>query len=267
MIQIRESAVAGHFYPDHPGELSETVRGMLRESQARPGPAPKALIVPHAGYIYSGPVAATAYARLQPYRDLYHRVVLLGPCHRVATTGMATSAATVFRTPLGDVPLDREAIKQLGHRSVTLSDAAHSLEHSLEVQLPFLQFVLGSFSLVPLAVGDMEPEAVAEVIDLAWDGLETLVVVSSDLSHYLSYEDAQRRDAATCRAIEGMDAHCINSGDACGSTAVGGLLIAAKRRGMQIATLDLRNSGDTAGGKEQVVGYGSWILTEKISCE
>jgi AmmeMemoRadiSam system protein B len=267
MTQIREPAVAGHFYPDHPGELSTTVQGMLRQGQARPGPAPKALIVPHAGYIYSGPVAATAYARLQPYRDLYHRVVLLGPCHRVATKGLAASTAGAFRTPLGDVPLDGEAIKQLGQRGVALSDAPHSLEHSLEVQLPFLQLVLGSFSLVPLAVGDTKPEAVAEVIDLLWDGPETLVVVSSDLSHYLSYEDAQRRDAATCRAIEGMDAHCIRSGDACGSTVVGGLLIAAKGRGMQIATLDLRNSGDTAGGKDQVVGYGSWILTEKIACE
>jgi len=267
MTQIREPSFAGHFYPDHPGELSETVRGMLRESQARPGPAPKALIVPHAGYIYSGPVAATAYARLQPYRDLYDRVVLLGPCHRLAAIGLAASTADAFRTPLGDVPLDREAIKQLGNRGVTLSDAAHSLEHSLEVQLPFLQLVLDSFSLVPLAVGDTAPETVAEVIDLLWDGPETLVVVSSDLSHYLSYEDAQQRDAATCRAIKGMDAHCINSGDACGSTAVGGLLIAAKRRGMQIATLDLRNSGDTAGGKDRVVGYGSWILTEKMPCE
>ena len=267
MTQIREPAVAGHFYPDHPGELSETVQGMLREGQARPGPAPKALIVPHAGYIYSGPVAATAYARLQPYRDLYDRVVLLGPCHRLATKGLAASTADAFRTPLGDVPLDREAIKQLGQCGVMLSDASHSLEHSLEVQLPFLQSVLDIFLLVPLAVGDTEPEAVAEVIDLLWDGPETLVVVSSDLSHYLSYDDAQRRDAATCRAIEGMDAHSINSGDACGSTAVGGLLIAAKRRGMQIATLDLRNSGDTAGGKDQVVGYGSWILTEKMPCE
>ncbi len=267
MTQIREPAVAGYFYPDHPGELSTTVQAMLRESQAGPGPAPKALIVPHAGYVYSGPVAATAYARLRPYRDLYDRVVLLGPCHRVATKGLAASAADAFRTPLGDVPLDREAIKRLGHHHVIRSDASHSLEHSLEVQLPFLQLVLGSFSLVPLAVGDTEPEAVADVIDLLWDGPETLVVVSSDLSHYLSYEDAQRRDGATCRAIEGMDAHCINSGDACGSTAVGGLLIAAKRRGMQIATLDLRNSGDTAGGKDHVVGYGSWILMEKISCE
>jgi len=267
MTQIREPSFAGHFYPDHPGELSTTVQGMLRESQADPGAAPKAMIVPHAGYVYSGPVAATAYARLQPYRDLYDRVVLLGPCHRVATEGLAASTADAFRTPLGDVPLDREAIKQLGHHRVMLSDASHSLEHSLEVQLPFLQLVLGTFSLVPLAVGDTEPETVAEVIDLLWDGPETLVVVSSDLSHCLSYHDAQRRDAATCRAIEGLDAHCISSGDACGSTAVGGLLIAAKRRGMQIATLDLRNSGDTAGGMDHVVGYGSWILMEKRPCE
>lgn len=267
MTQIREPAVAGYFYPDHPGELRTTVQVMLRESQAASGPAPKALIVPHAGYVYSGPVAATAYSRLQPYRDLYKRVVLLGPCHRLATSGLAVSTADAFRTPLGNVPLDRESIRRLGHHQVIRSDAAHGTEHSLEVQLPFLQRVLGSFSLVPLAVGDTEPEVVADVIDLLWDGPETLVIVSSDLSHYLSYEDAQRRDAATCRAIEGMDAYSISSGDACGSLAVGGLLIAAKRRGMQIATLDLRNSGDTAGGRDHVVGYGSWILTEKIPCE
>lgn len=267
MTQIREPSFAGHFYPDHPGELSKTVQGMLRESQAGPGTAPKALIVPHAGYVYSGPVAATAYARLQPYHDSYERVVLLGPCHRVATAGLAISTADIFRTPLGDVPVDREAFKRLVHHRVIRSDAPHGPEHSLEVQLPFLQLVLDSFSLVPLAVGDTEPEAVAEVIDLLWDGPETLFVVSSDLSHYLSYEDAQRRDVATCRAIEGMDAHCINSTDACGSTAVSGLLIAAKHRGLQIATLDLRNSGDTAGGKDHVVGYGSWILMEKMSCE
>lgn len=267
MIQIRESAVAGHFYPDHPGQLSETVQGLLRRSQAGPGPAPKALIVPHAGYIYSGPIAATAYARLQPYRDLYDHVVLLGPCHRVAITGLAASASDAFRTPLGDVPLDREAIKRLVPHRVALSDAPHLLEHSLEVQLPFLQLTIDSFSLVPLAVGDTEPEAVAEVIDLLWGGPETLVVVSSDLSHYLRYEDARRCDAATCQAIEGMDVHGVSSRNACGYTVVGGLLIAAKRHGLQIATLDLRNSGDTAGGKDRVVGYGSWILMEKNPCE
>jgi AmmeMemoRadiSam system protein B len=225
------------------------------------------MIVPHAGYIYSGPVAATAYSLLCSHRDLYRRVVLLGPSHRVAGPGLAVSTADFFHTPLGDVPLDRSAIKRLEHPAVRPWDEPHAAEHSLEVQLPFLQRVLAGFSLVPLAVGDTEPEAVAEVIDLLWGGPETLVVVSSDLSHHLSYEDARRRDAATCSVIERLDARHINSGDACGSTAVGGLLIAAQRRGMQITTLDLRNSGDTAGGKDHVVGYGSWVLLEKMPCE
>jgi len=219
--------------------------------------------VPHAGYIYSGPVAAAAYARLHPHRDEYTRVVLLGPSHLVAVPGLATSGADMFRTPLGDVPLDRAAIDAL---DLPESDAAHRLEHSLEVHLPFLQIVIGTFSLVPIVVGDADPEAVAKVINSLWGGPETLpetlIVISSDLSHYLPYDEARTRDRATCQAIENFDALHISHADACGATPVGGLLIAAQRRGMQITTLNLRNSGDTAGGKEQVVGYGSWMLLD-----
>ncbi len=262
MTVIREAAVAGQFYPGTASELGAEIRVFFEAVQAAEGPAPKALIVPHAGYVYSGPVAATAYARLRPYRDRYTRVILLGPCHRVAVSGLALSGADIFRTPLGDVPLDQDAIAALTMPEITVVATAHEFEHSLEVHLPFLQTVIESFSLVPLVVGDATPEIVAEVIDALWGGPETLIVISSDLSHYLSYDDARLSDMNTCEAIESLEAHRIDHDHACGATPIGGLLISAKRRGMQVTTLDLRNSGDTAGGRNQVVGYGSWLFME-----
>lgn len=266
MTQVREAAVAGLFYPADAGELSEMVRSMLSNGQPA-GSAPRALIVPHAGYVYSGAVAATAYARLIPFAERYRRVVLLGPCHRVPLSGLASSSANAFRTPLGDAPLDQALIASLDLPSVAVSAEAHRLEHSLEVQLPFLQTVLDEFTLVPLVVGDTVPETVAEVIDMVWTDPETLVVVSSDLSHYLPYADARRRDQATCNAIERLDSGRIGHADACGATAVAGLLIAAARRNLAVRTLDLRNSGDTAGGRGQVVGYGSWLFEEGKPCD
>ena len=263
MTATREAAVAGQFYPGNASELSTTVQVLLDEACPQDGPPPKALIVPHAGYIYSGPVAAAAYARLQPYRHLYTRVILLGPCHRVAVSGIALSRADAFRTPLGDVPLDKEAIATLDRPEVTFMDNAHELEHCLEVHLPFLQAVIESFSLVPLIVGDVATETVSQVIDTLWGGPETLIVVSSDLSHYLSYDEAQASDKATCQAIENLQAASIDHDDACGATPIGGLLIATKRRGMKVTTLDLRNSGDTAGDRSFVVGYGAWIFREE----
>ena len=260
MTQIREPSFAGHFYPDHPGELSKTVQGMLHASQAGPGTAPKALIVPHAGYVYSGPVAATAYARLQPYHDSYERVVLLGPCHRVATVGLAISTADAFRTPLGNVPVDHEAIKRLVHHRVIRSDAPHSIEHSLEVHLPFLQQVLENFTLVPLVVGDASKEEVGEVLEQLWGGPETLIVISSDLSHYHDYETARQMDSSTSMAIESLKPAAIHYDDACGRNPISGLLLIADKLGLQAETLDLRNSGDTAGPRDSVVGYGAYIF-------
>lgn len=262
MTVIRDPAVAGFFYPDDPGELRATIEALLERAGRQPGPAPKALIAPHAGYVYSGAVAASAYARLLPYRDRYRRVVLLGPCHRVACRNLATSGADVFRSPLGDVPLDKTAIAALDAGKVSVFEPAHQFEHSLEVHLPFLQVALGRFALVPLVVGDATPETVAEVLETLWGDEETLIVISSDLSHYLSYDKAVTRDRLTCEAIEHLDAPHIGFDDACGATPVGGLLIEAKRRAMGVVTLDLRNSGDTAGSKDRVVGYGAWMLVE-----
>ncbi len=260
MAVIREAAVAGQFYPGSAGELSITVEKYLDEAPAEAGPRPKALIVPHAGYVYSGPVAASAYARLRPYRDQISRVILLGPCHRAPVRGLALSGADVFRTPLGDVPLDKKAIDSLDLPAVKVNAHAHTFEHSLEVHLPFLQTLLNEFMLVPLVVGEAAAQTVAEVLEALWGGPETLIVVSSDLSHYLKYDEALAIDAVTCQAIEELEAGQINHDMACGATPLGGLLIAAKRRGMKVTTLDLRNSADTTGDRGLVVGYGAWMF-------
>ncbi|MDJ0940365.1 MAG: AmmeMemoRadiSam system protein B [Woeseiaceae bacterium] len=262
MVAIREAAVAGQFYPAGRERLSRTVNSLLDEAGAVDAAAPKALIVPHAGYIYSGPVAASAYARLRPHRHLYHRVILLGPCHRVPVHGFALSGADVFRTPLGDVPVDASVIGQIRANDVNVFDETHRFEHSLEVHLPFLQTVLDAFTLVPIVVGDATSDRVAAVLEQLWGGPETLIVVSSDLSHYLDDASARRKDSATCAAIESFDAASIGHDSACGATPVGGLLVAAARRGMSVHTLDLRNSGDTAGDGNQVVGYGAWEFRE-----
>lgn len=262
MTTAREAAVAGHFYPGDAEELERTV-GFMLDAVARPDSnAPKALIVPHAGYLYSGPVAASGYARLRPHRDQYRRVVLLGPCHHVPVRGLALSSADVFRTPLGDIAVDKAVLAGIDSPALKIFDETHEFEHSLEVHLPFLQSVLGDFTLVPIVVGNTTAERVAEVLDSVWGGPETLIVISSDLSHYLDYDSARAMDGATCQAIEDLEVRGIDHNAACGATPIGGLLIAAKRRGMQVETLDLRNSGDTAGDKQHVVGYGSWGFFE-----
>jgi len=260
---VRPPAVARLFYPDDARVLADEVAAYLDQTEETPlvPGFPKAVIVPHAGYIYSGPVAASAYDLLRPARGIVERVVVLGPCHRVAVRGLALPAAKAFDTPLGRIPLDEEAIASIrGLPQVVESAATHAEEHALEVQLPFLQRVLGEFSLVPLVVGAAAPEQVAEVLERLWGGAETLIVISSDLSHYHPYEEARRIDGATVRAILGFDAG-LSHEQACGATPVAGALIAAKRKGLAAKLLDCRNSGDTAGGKSQVVGYASFALT------
>ena len=257
----REPAVAGMFYPADPAVLGGMVDEYLREAKTT-GPAPKAIIVPHAGYVYSGPIAATAYARLQQAKDKIKRVVVLGPTHRVAIRGLATVSVDTFTTPLGVVPIDREAIDQVRELpQVVVSDTAHAQEHSLEVHLPFLQKCLHQFSLVPFAVGEATPREVAEVLETLWGGEETLIVISSDLSHFLDYQTAQKRDKATSEHIVALEYKQIEYGDACGRNPVNGLLYLAKQHGYHIDMLDLRNSGDTAGDKSRVVGYGAYVMT------
>jgi AmmeMemoRadiSam system protein B/AmmeMemoRadiSam system protein A len=262
MGSIRPAAVAGMFYPRDPRALAaevEELLGGVEELAPRLG-FPKALVVPHAGYIYSGPVAARAYDELACARGIVRRVVLLGPVHRVPVRGLAAPTADSFETPLGKIAIDREALRALHDlpQAVT-SDPAHAMEHSLEVQLPFLQTVLGEFKLVPLAVGMASVEEVAEVLERLWGGPETLIVISTDLSHYHSYEEARSVDGATLARIAARDTD-IDHEEACGATPLNGLLFCAKTRDLPVRLLAACNSGDTAGGKDRVVGYSSFAL-------
>ncbi len=265
MEHVRQPAVAGAFYPGDAGELSAAVTYYLSlvPAAGAANEPPKALIAPHAGYIYSAPIAASAFSRLKPLGGTVKRVVLLGPCHRVPVRGLAVSGAGAFATPLGAVPVDRDAVQEIiGLPQVQMLDAPHDQEHSLEVHLPFLQVLLEDFSIVPLVVGEATPEDVAQVIERLWGGPETLIVISSDLSHYLDYDSARALDAETCQAVEALDPNAIRRQQACGRIPMGGLMALAKRKGMRVETLDLRNSGDTAGDKNQVVGYGAWAFVE-----
>ena len=263
-MDIRPAAVAGMFYPADATALRGAVDRLLAAAAPAPDDAPalKALIAPHAGYVYSGPVAASAYARLRPATAGIRRVVLLGPAHRVPFRGLALPGAQQFATPLGNVPVDAAAIAA-ARRLPEAGDSAlaHADEHSLEVQLPFLQRVLGAFSVVPVVVGDAAAETVAAILDLLWGGPETLIVVSSDLSHYHPYREAQAIDRASADAILGLAAR-LDHDEACGATPVNGLLLAARRRGLVPALLDLRNSGDTAGDRRRVVGYAAFAFSE-----
>lgn len=260
MTTVRHPAVAGTFYPAEAATLQAMVGEYLANANAT-GPVPKAIIVPHAGYVYSGPIAASAYARIVPGRERIERVVLLGPAHRVPFRGLALSSAQRFATPLGEVPVDKDAVTTIAHLpQVQVLDEAHAQEHSLEVHLPFLQAVLDKFTLVALVVGEAQPEEVGAVLELLWGGVETLIVISSDLSHYHDYETARRLDNATSRAIEALRPQDIKYDHACGRNPVNGLLYVARKRGMNAETIDLRNSGDTAGPRDHVVGYGAYVL-------
>ena len=259
-MKTRPAAVADMFYPGNANTLRGDVDGYLAASAYR-GMRPKAIIVPHAGYVYSGAVAAQAYAQLRELRDIVHRVILLGPCHRVPLRGLAVPSDDYFQTPLGKVAINTEAIASITRLPlVRVFDVTHEHEHSLEVQLPFLQQTLSRFSLVPIVVGDASAEEVSEALELLWGGDETLIVISSDLSHYHDYDTARAIDGRTCEAIENLDAKSINVNQVCGRNPLGGLLLSAQQHGLDITTLDLRNSGDTAGSKDRVVGYGAWML-------
>jgi AmmeMemoRadiSam system protein B len=263
--ELRPPAVAGSFYPAAPRHLLAEVDDLLREATVSLRPslrrAPKALIVPHAGFRYSGPVAASAYTLLTPYAETFRRVVLLGPSHRAYFHGVALPEATAFETPLGVVGVDVEAAALVP--DVPRLAAAHAREHSLEVELPFLVRVLPRFSIVPLVVGDADDDLVAAVVDALWGGPETLIVVSSDLSHYLTYEQARRVDAETASRIVDLSPVPLRHDQACGATPVNGLLAVARRRRLRPLRVDLRSSGDTAGSRDQVVGYGAFAFYEE----
>ncbi|MGI0117194.1 AmmeMemoRadiSam system protein B [Zooshikella sp. RANM57] len=261
-MSIREPAVAGMFYPAQAEHLQRSIHEMLAEvaaCKAESSP-PKMIIVPHAGYIYSGPIAASAYQRLKPFAGTYQRVILLGPSHRFAFQGLALSESEAFKTPLGVIPIDLTAVEAIsGCAGVISTDQAHRYEHSLEVQLPFLQLMLEHFTLVPIVVGLASADQVANVINKLWGGPETLFVISSDLSHYHDYMTAKQLDTETTHKILKLS-HNLNGEQACGCFPLNGALLCAAQHHLTATSVDLRNSGDTAGSTDAVVGYGAYVL-------
>ncbi len=262
MATVRPPAVAGFFYPDDATQLAADVDTLLATAPAPPDARPpKAVVAPHAGYRYSGILAARAFNRFAPLRGTVTRVVLLGPSHRVGFQGLALCGADYYETPLGRVPVDHAWEQRLAGKSgVGVLAEAHAAEHCLEVEVPFLQRVLGDISLVPVVCGGADPELVAEVLQTLWGGPETVIVISSDLSHFLDYATCKTKDAGTAAAIDGLDPSVLGPEEACGHVAVNGLLALARRRGLDVEALGVINSGDTAGTRDRVVGYGAWAF-------
>jgi AmmeMemoRadiSam system protein B len=259
-MSVRKAAVAGQFYEADAALLKQNIEDLMSDAPSTNTAEAKVLIVPHAGYIYSGSTAARAYRCLQSRSDHIKRVVLFGPAHRVYLEGMAIPSVDDFTTPLGNVPLDRAAIGLISQMpGVSVSDLAHQDEHSLEVQLPFLQSVLRQFSLVPVVVGNCDAPTVAAAIDALWGDEDTLIVISTDLSHFLSYADARQVDAETCSRILAK-ATTLSGKEACGARALNGLMCSEHVKSLDVELLDARNSGDTAGDSNRVVGYGAFIL-------
>jgi len=260
---IREPAVAGLFYPEKTQELQQVINGFLETAPHSHLDRPTAIVVPHAGYVYSGSMAARAYVTLEHHAREIRRVVLLGPSHRVGFRGIAFCSADSYKTPLGLIPVEQSAFVAISNLpNVGMLDRAHAQEHSLEVQLPFLQSVLRDFTLVPLVVGDVKPEDVTRVLEKLWGGPETLIVISSDLSHYHDYATARELDAETFHAVESCRPDQIGYEQACGRIPLNGLLQLAQRKHLKVTTLGLCNSGDTAGDRQRVVGYGAWAFSE-----
>ncbi|RUL89288.1 AmmeMemoRadiSam system protein B [Tautonia sociabilis] len=257
---LRPAAVAGRFYPAEPDRLRRVVSELIGPPDNDGRPPPKALIVPHAGFVYSGAVAGLAFARLARARGIVRRVVLLGTAHS-PVIGLTTTGADGFETPLGIVPVDREAIALVSDLpQVVVDDRSHRDDHALEVELPFLQEALDRFAIVPLLVGRCDPKEVAEVLDRLWGGDETLIVVSSDLSHHHPDSECRRLDRQTADAIEALEPDRLDRGSACGHRAIAGLLIACRGRGLRVRTLALRHSGDAGGPSDRVVGYGAFVI-------
>lgn len=264
MRSVRRATVAGAFYPSNAARLAEEVDGLLSKARLHPGATLlKAAIVPHAGYVYSGAIAAAAYALVRAANGRIRRVVMLGPSHFTRIQGLAVPLFEAMQTPLGEVAVDAGWVERAaGLAQVLPRDEMHSREHSLEVQLPFLQRALDEFTVVPLTVGEAEPEVVAGVIDALWGGKETLILVSSDLSHYLPYDLALKTDRQTAEHVLNLKSVLDPNEDACGATPINGLLRVASQKGLRPALLDLQNSGDTAGPRSEVVGYGSFAFFE-----
>ncbi len=261
MSIIKKVSVAGQFYPNNQQELLAMLQGFLSDTTKRSKFKPKALIVPHAGYIYSGAVAGKAYAKLSTIKDIIKQVIIFAPAHFVGFTGIATSAVDYFQTPLGNIKVNKDTLSKIEDLTeIQVLEQAYEGEHSLEVQLPFLQYILKEFTITPLLIGNTDYNAIAAIMALLWGDDSTLLVISSDLSHYHPYEVAKKIDNTTSKAILTKDITAITEGSACGRLAIQALLAVAQKKKLQIELVDLRNSGDTRGSKDRVVGYGSYIV-------
>ncbi|VAW70803.1 Candidate phosphomevalonate decarboxylase; COG1355, Predicted dioxygenase [hydrothermal vent metagenome] len=261
LSRIRPAAVAGMFYPDDPQQLKSEISQYLNRASSSSSSVPKAIIVPHAGYIFSAPVAANAYHLLTPEIQKIKQVILLGPSHHLAFDGIATPDADYFATPLGKIKINHSlCLKAQSLDFVQTNNPAHQREHSLEVQLPFLQVILNDFELTPLVVGNCDMESISQLLELLWGGAETLIVISTDLSHFHNYQVANRLDRKTSQAIEQLQPDLISSENACGKAPLNGLLTLARKKQLTIDCLDLRNSADTAGSMDRVVGYGAYAV-------
>lgn len=260
----RQPAVAGTFYPENPQLLQQLINQLLDNAKTE-ALTPKVIIAPHAGFIYSGAIAASAYSRLLQANKTISHVILVGPSHRLGFKGLAISRAESYNTPLGEIAIDTMKVNKIASLPfVEYIEPAHIHEHCLEVQLPFLQMTLDSFSIVPIVVGDAIPLQVSSVLKMLWGGPETLIVISSDLSHYHDYEAAQKLDRETSDKIESLQYKALDYESACGRIPIGGLLALAKEKSLKVKTIDLRNSGDTAGDKNRVVGYGSYVIEQPV---
>lgn len=263
---VRAPVVAGVFYPEGKGELGALVDRLLEGAhpavEAKP---PKAIVVPHAGYVYSGPIAASAFKLFQPISDRIQRIILIGPAHRVYLDGLASPGASALATPLGHIHVDEESLAKVPE--VVDDPRAHAHEHSLEVQIPFLQRIAPNAKIIPLVVGHAPPEVVGRILEQLWDGPETRIVISSDLSHYLPYEEGRHADARTARRIASLGAQPIGADEACGASGINGLLWVARKKQLRGRIVDLRSSGDTAGSREEVVGYGAFAFYEDAADE
>ncbi|MFV2058891.1 MAG: AmmeMemoRadiSam system protein B [Thiohalomonadales bacterium] len=269
MIDTRPAAVAGTFYPQDSQELSQLLHSLLQQAEERPvslaadETLSNAIILPHAGYVYSGPIAATGYQTLRTRAQQIKTVLIMGPAHRVRMRGCAGPSVRWFETPLGKIPIACDLLNGLIEQNLAYQyDEAHAHEHSLEVHLPFLQTLLGNFSLLPLVVGECKADTIAAIISQVWND-DTLIVISTDLSHFLDYDSARQRDQQTSKAIEALNFAAIGPEDACGCVPLAGLLLHAQNQGLHITTLDCRNSGDTAGDKQRVVGYGAYVVSQQ----
>ena len=264
-VSVRPAAVAGAFYPETEIELRECVAKLLKNTGEKSLQNCRAIIVPHAGYIYSGQTAAQAFAAAQLAVNNVTRIVIIGPAHFVGIQGIVAPSFTAFHSPLGDISVDRNCINSLvDEKLIEVDDRPHIPEHSLEVELPFLQFISSNCVIVPLLVGPEGSDALVRVLSRIVNE-QTLVVVSTDLSHYHDYSTAQQMDEHTANAIEKMESKSINPSHACGCYALRGFLTYAKKLKLKIKRLDLRNSGDTGGEKYRVVGYGAWVVISPAS--